>query len=78
MRRRFPWLLLRPRIRYRAFFRGPVTPETVPSRPRDASRLMVVPLSITAGLGLLLGLGDLFGVYDLASTVGASVAEVTP
>lgn len=41
---------------------------------RDASRLMVVPLSITAGLGLLLGLGDLSGLYGVAEDVGASVA----
>jgi hypothetical protein len=35
---------------------------------------MVVPLSITAGLGLLLGLGDLSGLYGIADDVGASVA----
>jgi multicomponent Na+:H+ antiporter subunit D len=59
-------------------------PVREPSGRRDASRLMVVPLSITAGLGLLLGLGDLSGLYGIADDVGASVAstddagEVTP
>ena len=46
--------------------------------PRDASPLMVVPLCLTAGLGLLLGLGDWFGVYELASQVSASVFGVAP
>lgn len=35
---------------------------------------MVLPLSITAGLGLLLGLGDLSGIYSLASDVATAVA----
>jgi multicomponent Na+:H+ antiporter subunit D len=65
---------------YRAFFRGPAeeAPVPVPAGRRDASRLLVVPLSITAGLGLLLGLGDVFGVYGLADDVGVSVAEGPP
>jgi multicomponent Na+:H+ antiporter subunit D len=40
---------------------------------RDADPRMVVPLMVTAGLGLLLGLGDLFGVYALADLVATAV-----
>lgn len=46
--------------------------------PRDASPLMVVPLCITAALGLLLGFGDWAGVYELAAQVAASVTGVAP
>jgi multicomponent Na+:H+ antiporter subunit D len=61
-------------IVYRAFFRPAPLPVTEhPTPRRDASPLMVVPLCVTAGLGLLLGLGDLFGVYGVASEVAASV-----
>jgi multicomponent Na+:H+ antiporter subunit D len=61
-------------IVYRAFFRpAPLPVSDHPTSRRDASPLMVVPLCVTAGLGLLLGLGDLFGVYGIASEVAASV-----
>lgn len=40
---------------------------------RDADPRMVVPLMVTATLGLLLGLGDLFGVYALADLVATAV-----
>ena len=40
---------------------------------RDADPRMVVPLMVTAGLGLLLGLGDIFGVYALADIVATAV-----
>ena len=40
---------------------------------RDADPRMVVPLVVTAGLGLALGLGDLFGVYALADLVATAV-----
>jgi hypothetical protein len=40
---------------------------------RDADPRMVVPLVITASLGLLLGLGDPLGVLELARGVAASV-----
>jgi multicomponent Na+:H+ antiporter subunit D len=64
-------------IVYRAFFRPAPTPlADHPRTRRDASPLMVVPLCVTAGLGLLLGLGDLFGVYGIASDVAASVMGV--
>jgi multicomponent Na+:H+ antiporter subunit D len=62
-------------IVYRAFFR-PAPPPVLSDHPtsaRDASPLMVVPLCVTAGLGLLLGFGDLFGVYGVASEVATSV-----
>jgi multicomponent Na+:H+ antiporter subunit D len=35
----------------------------------DADPMLVVPLVVTATLGLALGLGDLFGVFDLATLV---------
>jgi multicomponent Na+:H+ antiporter subunit D len=66
-------------IVYRAFFRPaplPITAETVPPHARvrrDADRRMVVPLVVTATLGLLLGFGDLFGIYELTSQVAAAV-----
>jgi len=65
-------------IVHRAFFRPAPsgTPELSLER-RDASPLMVVPLSITAGLGLLLGLGDLAGIHTLANSVAAAVAGVS-
>jgi multicomponent Na+:H+ antiporter subunit D len=44
----------------------------------EASPSMVVPLCITAGLGLLLGLGDLTGVYDLAARAAAAVFGGSP
>jgi formate hydrogenlyase subunit 3/multisubunit Na+/H+ antiporter MnhD subunit len=40
---------------------------------RDADPRMVVPLVVTATLGLALGLGDLFGVYALADLVATAV-----
>jgi multicomponent Na+:H+ antiporter subunit D len=61
-------------IVYRAFFRpAPLLVTDQPGTPRDASPLMVVPLCVTAALGLLLGLGDLFGVYGITSEVAAAV-----
>jgi multicomponent Na+:H+ antiporter subunit D len=64
---------------YRAFFKP--APEGSPQAllpPRggwpDAAKLMVVPLTVTAGLALLLGFGDLFGVYEVARDVAAAVA----
>jgi multicomponent Na+:H+ antiporter subunit D len=72
-------------IVYRAFFRGPAEEAVVAERtatprerPRDAAALMVVPLSVTAFLGLLLGLGDLGGVYGIADAVGRAVAGGGP
>jgi multicomponent Na+:H+ antiporter subunit D len=61
-------------IVYRAFFRP--LPDDTPKR--EASPLMVVPLSITAVMGLVLGLGDLTGVYELAATVAAAVTGGAP
>ena len=40
---------------------------------RDASPFMVVPLVITAAVGLLLGLGDLLGVGEIAAGVADAV-----
>jgi len=39
----------------------------------EAPALMVVPLCLTAALGLVLGLGDLTGIYELARGVAAAV-----
>jgi multicomponent Na+:H+ antiporter subunit D len=39
----------------------------------DADPRMVVPLLLTATLGLALGLGDLFGMFDLATLVSDAV-----
>jgi multicomponent Na+:H+ antiporter subunit D len=44
----------------------------------EASALMVVPLCLTAALGLVLGLGDLTGIYELARTVAATVVGGGP
>ncbi len=44
----------------------------------EASPLMVVPLCITAALGLLLGLGDLTGIYELAANAAAAVTGGGP
>ena len=44
----------------------------------EASPLMVVPLCITAALGLLLGMGDLTGVYALALDVATAVTGGGP
>ena len=56
-------------IVYRAFFRPPPEPVV-----RDeASPLMVVPLVVTATVGLLLGFGDLLGFGELAAGVAAAV-----
>jgi multicomponent Na+:H+ antiporter subunit D len=56
---------------------APPSPSAVTSRrgPTDASPLMVVPLTLTAVLGLLLGLGDPFGIFALAEAVSAAVFE---
>jgi multicomponent Na+:H+ antiporter subunit D len=51
-----------------------VTHGDAPLRPaRDADPRMVVPLVITASLGLLLGLGDPLRVLELARSVAAAV-----
>jgi multicomponent Na+:H+ antiporter subunit D len=39
----------------------------------EASALMVVPLCLTAALGLVLGLGDVTGIYELARAVATAV-----
>ncbi len=69
-------------IVHRAFFRPPAEPESSadidqPAR-RDASALMVVPLCVTAALGLILGFGDWLGVYGLADLVASAVAGGAP
>jgi multicomponent Na+:H+ antiporter subunit D len=64
---------------HRAFFRpGPpdahgAAEEATAGRWRDADPRMVLPLVITAGLGLVLGLGDVLGVYALADLVATAV-----
>jgi multicomponent Na+:H+ antiporter subunit D len=60
---------------YRAFFRPTPAGTVDPLRGerRDASPLMVVPLCVTATIGLVLGIGDLPGLYELADQIGASV-----
>jgi multicomponent Na+:H+ antiporter subunit D len=50
-----------------------MTTTAPPRARRDADRRMVVPLVVTAALGLALGLGDLFGVFALAELVASSV-----
>ncbi len=65
-------------IVHRAFFRPSPEPADPTSSDEqspadDASPLMVVPLCITAAIGLLLGLGDLFGVGELAAGVAQAV-----
>jgi multicomponent Na+:H+ antiporter subunit D len=47
-------------------------------RWRDASPLMVVPLAVTATLGLVLGLGDWLRITELAGQVAASVTGIVP
>jgi multicomponent Na+:H+ antiporter subunit D len=44
----------------------------------EASALMVVPLCVTAALGLVLGLGDLTGIYELAGNVATAVTGGAP
>ena len=61
-------------IIHRAFFRPP--PEGAPRG--DASPLMVVPLVITAAIGLALGLGDVLGFFEIAQGVSAGVIGGTP
>jgi multicomponent Na+:H+ antiporter subunit D len=61
-------------IVYRAFFVAPKGDTT----QRDASAFMVVPLSVTAIVSLALGLGDVFGMYDISTTVAASVIGGAP
>jgi multicomponent Na+:H+ antiporter subunit D len=63
-------------IVHRAFFRPtpPASDDHHAPSGRDASPLMVVPLSVTALLGLSLGLGDWSGVYRLASGVAGAVS----
>jgi formate hydrogenlyase subunit 3/multisubunit Na+/H+ antiporter MnhD subunit len=63
----------------RAFLRP--LPEGAPA-PRglrgDASPLMVVPLVVTALVGLALGLGDVLAVFELAATDAAAVVGTAP
>lgn len=61
-------------IVHRAFFRPLPDGQAAPSGKRDASLLMVVPLCVTAVLGLLLGLGDLAGLHSLAGDVAGAIA----
>jgi multicomponent Na+:H+ antiporter subunit D len=56
-------------IVHRAFFR----PSETFTERGEAAPLMLVPLTITASLGLLLGLGDVFSLGELAETVGQAV-----
>ncbi|MGY6502617.1 MAG: proton-conducting transporter transmembrane domain-containing protein [Acidimicrobiales bacterium] len=62
-------------IVFRAFLRP--LPESAAGAPLglrgEASPMMVVPIAITALLGLSLGFGDLFSVFELASTNAESV-----
>ena len=60
-------------IVYRAFLVAPAAELPV---QREATPFMVVPLAVTAGLGLLLGLGDLSGLGAIADSVAAAVVEV--
>lgn len=61
-------------IVHRAFFRrSPAFPER-----GEASLAMVVPISITAAAGLLLGLGDVFSLGELSSAVARAVTGGTP
>jgi multicomponent Na+:H+ antiporter subunit D len=47
--------------------------DTLQRQARDADPRMVVPLVVTAALGLVLGLGDPLGVLELAAGVAAAV-----
>lgn len=59
---------------HRAFFRrSPAFPER-----GEASLAMVVPISITAAAGLLLGLGDVFSLGELSSAVARAVTGGAP
>ncbi|MFA9446903.1 complex I subunit 5 family protein [Egicoccus sp. AB-alg6-2] len=57
---------------YRAFFK-PLSDDARAHPHGEASPLMVVPLCVTAVVGLLLGLGDLGGIYSIAGEVAGSV-----
>jgi multicomponent Na+:H+ antiporter subunit D len=61
-------------IVYRAFF----LPAPEGSVSGEARPMMVVPLSITAGLALVLGLGDVLRVHELTTGVAAAVTAVLP
>ena len=67
-------------IVFRAFFRPlPAVDAGVPLGLKgEASPFMVVPIAVTAGLGLFLGLGDLVGVFELATTNAEDVMGVAP
>jgi multicomponent Na+:H+ antiporter subunit D len=61
---------------YRAFFRPLPDGAAVPVAERgwrDASPLLVVPLVVTATLGLVLGLGDPLRIFALAELVAGAV-----
>jgi multicomponent Na+:H+ antiporter subunit D len=58
-----------------------VTATAAPARPArwtDASPLMVIPLVVTATLGLVLGLGDWLRITELAAQVATSITGVAP
>jgi multicomponent Na+:H+ antiporter subunit D len=61
-------------IVYRAFFK----PLPDDHHHGEASALMVVPLCLTAALGLVLGLGDPTGVYELARATAELVTAGAP
>ena len=61
-------------IVHRAFFRR--SPDF--THRAEASPLMVVPLAITASIGLLLGLGDLFALGELSDAVSRAVIGGAP
>jgi multicomponent Na+:H+ antiporter subunit D len=64
---------------FRAFLRPLPEGVVAPGGLRgEASPMMVVPLALTALVGLVLGLGDVFGVFQLASDNAASVMGVGP
>jgi multicomponent Na+:H+ antiporter subunit D len=64
----------------RAFFRPlpPGSPPPTGGLRDEASPLMVVPLALTALVGLALGLGDLFAVFELAREDAAAVLGAGP
>jgi multicomponent Na+:H+ antiporter subunit D len=62
-------------IAFRAFFRAPAEPSTPFSFRTEAAPSMLIPLCLTAMLGLLLGLGDVFHLGELTSEVARQVTQ---